>query len=589
MEADSCMKEDSFRRQRCAHQALWIVGCRGPAAVHPRYSATASEASPAGSAGTCPKTASGTPARGYHDPMAPPPTSPHDDACYLALKAKDARFDGRFFTGVTSTGIYCRPVCRVRTPKRENCRFFEHAAQAEQAGFRPCLRCRPELAPRNHGGQGSGGAGAWSMQDASCILAWQAASLLDAPDAWGETLPSARGLATRLGVSDRHLRRIFEVHLGVSPLQYLQTRRLLCAKQLLCDTALPVTQVAALSGFASLRRFNAAFAQHYRLAPLQVRAQAAGPTHTGTEAGPLLRLAYRPPYDVAAMLDFFATRAIVGHEQVIHAVGGPCLRTTARVDWRGEAYRGWISLQFAADRCQVEAQVSASLHAVLPVLLYRLRALLDLDADPLAINEVLHAIFPQGDGLRVPGTLDGFELAVRAVLGQQVTVAAGRTLAARLVQRYGEPVTTPWPGLDRLFPTPAALAHASADDLGQLGIVRQRQSAIVALAQAVHTQALSLHTGANAAATIAQLVALPGIGDWTAQYIAMRALRWSDAFPAGDVALHKAMGLAGHPHAARTAELTSQAWQPWRSYAVLRAWHTLGPAKSTYAPESELT
>ncbi len=520
--------------------------------------------------------------------MAQHPAPSHDDACYLALKAKDARFDGCFFTGVTSTGIYCRPVCRVRTPKRENCRFFEHAAQAEQAGFRPCLRCRPELAPRCNTGHTAPASGAWSMQDASRILAWQAASLLDTPDAWGEALPSAGSLAERLGVSDRHLRRIFEAHLGVSPLQYLQTRRLLCAKQLLCDTSLPVTQVAALSGFASLRRFNAAFVQHYRLAPSQVRAQAAGPARGSAQTGLVLRLAYRPPYDVAAMLGFFETRAIAGHEQVLQTPSGPCLRATVRVARQGAAHTGWISLRFNTERCQVEAEVSESLRDVLPVLLHRLRALLDLDADPRAINELLHASFPQGDGLRVPGALDGFELAVRAVLGQQVTVAAARTLAARLVTRFGEPVTTPWPGLDRLFPTPEALAHASADDLRQLGIVRQRQAAIVALANAVLARTLSLHIGADVPATIAELIALPGIGDWTAHYIAMRALRWSDAFPAGDVALHKAMGLAGRPHAAREAELASHAWQPWRSYAVLRAWHTLSPATSPAANSSRV-
>ncbi|MDP2369923.1 DNA-3-methyladenine glycosylase 2 family protein [Rhodoferax sp.] len=515
--------------------------------------------------------------------MALHPTPTHDDACYLALKAKDARFDGCFFTGVTSTGIYCRPVCRVRTPKRENCRFFEHAAQAEQAGFRPCLRCRPELAPRSHTSPANGAAGAWSMQDASRILAWQAANLLDAPDAWGDTLPSASSLATRLGVSDRHLRRIFEAHLGVSPLQYLQTRRLLCAKQLLRDTSLPVTQVAALSGFASLRRFNAAFVQHYRLAPSQVRAQEAGAARADAQAGLLLRLAYRPPYDVAAMLGFFETRAIAGHEQLAHTSAGPILRTTVRVERQGISHAGWISLRFNPARCQVEAEVSDSLREVLPVLMHRLRALLDLDADPMAINATLHGSFPAGDGLRVPGTLDGFELAVRAVLGQQITVAAARTLAARLVQRFGEPVVTPWPGLDRLFPTPQSLAHASADELGQLGIVRQRQAAIVALANAVQAQTLSLHIGADVPTAMAQLIALPGIGSWTANYIAMRALRWSDAFPAGDVALHKAMGLAGRPHAARDAELASQAWQPWRSYAVLRAWHTLGAAAPTSA------
>lgn len=510
--------------------------------------------------------------------MAPHTTAPHDDACYLALKAKDARFDGCFFTGVTSTGIYCRPVCRVRTPKRENCRFFEHAAQAEQAGFRPCLRCRPELAPRGGGAQPTGLAAAWSLQDASAILAWQAAKLIDSPEAWGEATPSVGNLAARLGVSDRHLRRIFEANLGVSPLQYLQTRRLLCAKQLLCDTSLAVTQVAALSGFASLRRFNAAFEQHYRLAPSQLRRQAGAAGRADAQTGLRVRLAYRPPYDVASIMDFLETRAIAGHEQVAHTTEGACLRSTVRIERLGVTHQGWVSLRFDAPHCQVEAQVSESLRDVLPLLLHRLRALLDLDADPRAINAVLHASFPLGDGLRVPGTLDGFELAVRAVLGQQITVAAARTLAARLVQRFGEPVATPWPGLDRLFPTPQALAQASTDALGQLGIVRQRQAAIVALANAVQARSLSLHIGADVPGTIRQLVALPGIGNWTAHYIAMRALRWSDAFPAADVALHKAMGLAGRPHADREAEQASRAWQPWRSYAVLRAWHTLAAA-----------
>jgi AraC family transcriptional regulator of adaptative response / DNA-3-methyladenine glycosylase II len=184
------------------------------------------------------------------------------DSCYLAMKARDARFDGCFFTGVTSTGIYCRPVCKVRTPRRENCRFFAHAAQAEQAGFRPCLRCRPELAPHSM---------RWSIQDASSMLARQAVRLLDEPDAWRDGVPVLEQLAARLGVSDRHVRRIFESQFGVSPVQYLQTRRLLTAKQLLADTDLPVTQVALISGFSSVRRFNAAFAQHYGLNPTQLR------------------------------------------------------------------------------------------------------------------------------------------------------------------------------------------------------------------------------------------------------------------------------------------------------------------------------
>ncbi len=221
------------------------------------------------------------------------------DACYLALQARDARFDGRFFIGVTSTGIYCRPVCKVRVPRRENCRFYGHAAQAERAGFRPCLRCRPELAPHSI---------VWSIQDAAYILAHQAARLLDNPEAWGAEAPSVERLAARLGVSDRHLRRIFEAQLGVSPLQYLQTRRLLTAKQLLADTDLPITQVALASGFASVRRFNAAFVQHYGLNPTRLRREGVG---RGTE-GSAIRLGYRPPYDVQAMLGFFGKRAITG-------------------------------------------------------------------------------------------------------------------------------------------------------------------------------------------------------------------------------------------------------------------------------------
>jgi len=534
------------------------------------------------------------------------------DACYLALKAKDARFDGRFFTGVTSTGIYCRPVCRVRTPRRENCRFFAHAAQAEGAGFRPCLRCRPELAPA---------ALHWSLQDGGAILAQQAARLLDEPEAWRDEPPSIERLAARLGVSDRHLRRIFEAHLGVSPLQYLQTRRLLAAKQLLADTQLPVTQVALASGYSSVRRFNAAFAAHYGLNPTELRRAGAAVVRET----PQVKLAYRPPYDVQAMLGFFAARAVQGVEQVDLAT-----QTLSRTASVGGCH-GWFSVRFDEAQSQALLWASDSLQPVLPSLMRRVRALLDLDADPQAINGVLHASFPTGDGLRVPGAVSGFELAVRAVLGQQVTVAAARTFAQRLVERFGErlvhltrhsrgggnlglPSCLPLEraigsqdaldsrlrrndgrgedgrgndgrandgrGSDgepphRLFPTAEALVAASPDALGELGIVRQRQGAIQALARAVVEGGLELHTGADVQATMARLRELPGIGDWTAHYIAMRALRWPDAFPAGDVALHKALGVQQSRQPAREAEAASQAWRPWRSYAVLRAWSQL--------------
>ena len=485
-----------------------------------------------------------------------------DDARYQAMKAHDARFDGSFYTGVTSTGIYCRPVCKVRIPKRENCRFFALAAQAEGAGFRPCLRCRPELAP-----QGC----SWSIQDASSILAQQAARLLDEPEAWGDAAPSVQRLAGRLGVSDRHVRRIFEAQFGVSPLQYLQTRRLLTAKQLLTDTDLGVTQIALHSGYASVRRFNAAFRQHYQLNPSQLRRS--GPVHGA--AGASLHLGYRPPYDVDAMLQFFGKRALDSIEYVSAGGANPGLGKTLRIAGGGQVYRGWLHAGFEPDKPHLQLRVSDSLRAVLPLVIRRVRAMFDLDAEPQAIHALLKDSFPLGAGLRVPGALDGFELAVRAVLGQQVSVAAGRTLAQRLVQRFGEPLQTPWPQLTHLFPAPAVLAGADGESLGQLGIVRQRQAAIVALARAVADQRLQLHAGADVPATVAALKELPGIGEWTAQYIAMRVLRWPDAFVAGDVALHKALGLLGHRQAQREAQALSQAWRPWRSYAVIRAWSTL--------------
>ncbi len=475
------------------------------------------------------------------------------------MKARDARFDGSFFTAVTSTGIYCRPVCSVKLPKRENCRFFSHAAQAESAGFRPCLRCRPELAPHSV---------VWSIQDASYILAHQAAKFLDEPEGWMDSSPSVEKLALKLGISDRHLRRIFEAQFGVSPLQYLQTRRLLTAKQLLADTPLPMTQIALMSGFASVRRFNAAFAAHYQLNPTQLRR--AAPKADITQ-GITVRLGYRPPYGVSAMLAFMETRRIHTIESITMGTHDYGSRRTFGIEIAGKKHMGWLQMRFDEARHQLVLTVSETLRGVLPLVIRRVRAAFDLDADPQAINAVLHGDFPIGDGLRVPGALDGFELAVRAVLGQQITVAAARTLAQRLVDKFGERISTPWPELTRLFPSPSVLALATGDELGQLGIVRQRQTAIVGLAKAV-TGGLQLHGGADVQSTIDALKALPGIGDWTAQYIAMRALRWPDAFPAGDVALHKLLGLQGQKSPARLAEAASVGWKPWRSYAVIRTW-----------------
>lgn len=502
------------------------------------------------------------------------------DACYRALQTHDARFDGRLYVGVTSTGIYCRPVCRVRIPRPENCRYFELAAQAEKAGYRPCLRCRPELAPR---------ALAWSHHDAGPTLAQQALNLLQTgSDANGQPLGPER-VAERLGVSTRHLRRLLETQLGVSPLQVLQTRRLLCAKQLLCDTHLPVADVATLAGFGSTRRFHAAFAAHYGLTPARLRAgttQATAPatskagttdarlrsagSHTAEPDAITLRLTYRPPYDLAALLAFLSPRALTGVE---HIPAAPDADGTAEL--RRTVPHGWIATRFVPAEQQLMLRVSAGLTHALPRLAQQVRDWLDLDADPEAIHAVLGGDFPHAAGQRLPGTLDGFELAVRAVLGQQITVAAARTLAQRLTDCLGEPCTTPWPQLHRRFPTPAVLAQVAPETLGALGIVRQRQTALIALARAVDSGQLRLDCNADMARTQSALLALPGFGPWTVQYIAMRALRWPDAFVAGDVALHRALQLdPALPTAqrARLAEARAQAWRPWRSYAVLRAW-----------------
>ncbi len=471
-------------------------------------------------------------------------------AAYLALRARDARFDGRLFVGVTTTGVYCRPVCRVRTPRPEHCRFFASAAQAEAAAFRPCLKCRPEVAP------------GLSAMDSSRVLAEQAARAIEHAVHAGEALPLAR-LASRLGVTDRHLRRIFAATHGVSPHAYLTTQRLLLAKQLLTDTAQPVTRVALASGFASLRRFNAAFRQRYRLAPTQLRRAGAA-----VPGDAVLRLAWRPPYDVDALLGFFARRQLDGVEEVDPAT--LALRRTLALVHGGQVHAGWLEVRFVPARHEVHVQVCDALAPALGELRRRARQALDLDADPSLIDPVLARLpLPPRPGLRLPGAFDGFEVAVRTVLGQQVSVKAARTLANRLVERFGPRLATPHPALRRLFPSPQAIAQARPEEIGTLGIVRQRVAALQALAREVAAGRLALHPGAPLAPTLAALRALPGIGDWTAQLVAMRALAWPDAWPSGDVGLMIALGTRDAKRVAALAE----AWRPWRAYALLRLWH----------------
>lgn len=464
------------------------------------------------------------------------------DAAYAALQARDARFDGRLFVGVTSTGIYCRPVCRVRLPRRENCRFFTTAAQAEAARFRPCMKCRPELAPR---------ALPWTTMDASRTLAQQAAAWLDACD---DANASVEDLARHLGITSRHLRRIFHAEHGVAPLQYLQTRRLLLAKALLTDSTLPVHEVAFAAGFASLRRFNAAFVAHYRLQPTALRKQGGG-----RAALSRLRLGYREPYDVAGVLAFLRPRAVAG----VETVGSDGITRSLALMHAGRRHAGWLRASFERPG-EVGVELSSTLWPAVSALLPRLRRWLDLDADPNAIASALgEGSVP---GQRLPGCLDRFELAVRAVLGQQVTVAAARTLAGRLVERFGETLADAPAQCLRLFPTPERIAVATRADVASLGITGRRADSLIALAQAWPTLAFARREGEPDAAA-AQLCGIPGIGPWTASYMLMRGWSWPDAFPPGDVVLRKALGVGGQAYLA-----AAERWRPFRSYAALHLW-----------------
>jgi AraC family transcriptional regulator, regulatory protein of adaptative response / DNA-3-methyladenine glycosylase II len=495
------------------------------------------------------------------------------DAAYQVLLAHDARFDGRLFVGVTSTGIYCRPICRVRMPARRNCRFFATPAQAEAESFRPCLKCRPEIAP----GPGL----PWTVMDASRTLARQAANALDEFAANGDA-PSVADIAARLGVSDRHLRRIFFAEHGVTPLQYLQTRRLLLAKQLLTDTQMPVAQIALSSGFRSLRRFNAAFVDGYRMNPTRLRRAAprdgaratTAPTDAtaseGSAAAITVTLGYRPPLDSASLLAFITQRAIPGIEST--RAGG--IRRSVRAGIAG-ANAGWLEVRFAPTQARVQLSFAPTLGPASGTVIALVRRWLDLDAAPDTIAETLAGL-PGDAGLRLPGSIDAFELAVRAVLGQQVTVAAARTLARRLVERFGGEIATPWPDVDRTFPAPADLAHVAIERIAELGIIRSRAGAIQALASHWDELVPLLAPGASPEALVERLCSLPGIGPWTAHYIAMRALGWPDAFPPGDVAALKAMRQLFDVGSARAAEARAEAWRPWRAYALIRLWNSLG-------------
>jgi AraC family transcriptional regulator of adaptative response / DNA-3-methyladenine glycosylase II len=479
-----------------------------------------------------------------------------DDACYRAVAARDSRFDGRFFTGVLTTGIYCRPSCPSRTPLRRNVRFYATAAAAVAAGFRACRRCRPDALP---------GSRDWDHRGdlVARALRLVAAGAVDDD--------GVAGLARRLSVSERHLHRSLVAEVGVGPLALARTRRAQTARLLVDQTALSMTEIAFAAGFASVRQFNDVMRAEFGCPPGELRRRTPDDTgQVGARAGTVLRLPVREPYAAADLFGFLGARAVPGVEHV----DGLGLRRVVPTR-HGPAV---VAVSVAG------ARVTATLH--LPDLVdlggvvAGLRRLLDLDADPAAVDTVLAAdpglteLVAARPGLRVPGAVDGFELAVRAVLGQQVSVAAARTLAGRLVRQVGEPVDDPAGDvLTHAFPTAAAVADADPADLAGLGLTGARVRSLRALAAEVAAGRLVLDPGSDRPAVRAQLVALPGVGPWTAEYVAMRALADPDAWPASDLVLRREVVRRG---------LDPLRWQPWRAYAALHLWAAAAtPTRST--------
>lgn len=479
---------------------------------------------------------------------------------YQALLSRDRRFDGRFFTAVRTTKIYCRPICPARTPLLKNVQFYPTAAAAEEAGFRPCQRCRPETAP---------GTPAWLGSSATVVRALR---LLRSGggDEDDEGLPA---LASKLGISDRRLRQLFHDHLGASPHAVLRVQRLDFARRLIDETSLPMIEVAESAGFRSIRRFNDAIKQRFGKPPSELRKRTQRHLEAeipSSEQGALvLRLPYRPPFAWIDLLRFLAMRAIPG----VEAVGENSYARTVTLG----AAEGFFEVR-PSNR---EASLSLSLHlraasgvsAQLLEAVERVRTQFDLEADPLRIaahlerDDRLRSVVAAHPGLRVPGGWDGFELAVRAVLGQQVSVKGASTLSGRLVQKYGRPISVEGApaGLTHVFPDPAILA---ANDLSGIGIPKARAQALSLLAQRVHEGKLNLSATADATETERILLEIPGIGPWTAQYIAMRVLRDPDAFPATDLVIKRS--LQGDD---------AESLRPWRAYAAMYLW------KSASLPE----
>lgn len=487
------------------------------------------------------------------------------DVLARALDARDVRFDGAFFVGITTTRIYCRPVCPARVSDHSRRRFFVSAAAAERAGFRPCLRCRPELAPGR------------ARVDALSRLAHAAAQRIAAGALNGRRVAD---LARDLGVSERHLRRALEEEVGASPLELAQTHRLLLAKRLLADTVLPVTQVAYASGFQSLRRFNTTFREQYRMSPSALRRVAPVRRRTSddpSEDTPLrLTLAYRPPFAWAALLAFLGREAVEGAElvsggryartiEIDGRRGVVCVEDAGRPAGGRPAPRGRPGGAPSRARTHLNVDVSPSLVPVLMPLLARFRHLLDLDAEPAAIDahlasSGLGALVERCPGMRLPGAIDGFDIVLRVLLG--------RRAAGRVAHAVGTPFQSAQAGLDRILPDAGRVVEAGPARLARLGVPRRRAEALALIARQVADGALRLEHGSSIAATRRALSEVSGVGKRTASAIVMRALDWPDAFPAEDRALQRAAGVT----TARALLARAEPWRPWRAYAALHLW-----------------
>lgn len=480
-----------------------------------------------------------------------PDTAIDIEACERARQARDPRFDGRFFIGVKTTGIYCRPVCPVRIPLAKNVDFYPSAAAASEAGFRPCLRCRPEASP---------GTPAWNGTSTTVNRGLRLIEngALDNGDV--ETL------ATRLGVGPRHLSRLFQRHLGASPVTVAQTRRLHFAKKLIDETQLPLSEIALAAGFGSVRRFNAVFDKTYQRSPGSLRKQATSTSNSGLR----LKLSYRPPYDWPLMLSFLAMRTIKGVEQVDNGV----YRRSISV----QGHNGWFAIQAAKpsgsrDKHNLALDIHLPNSHALADVVSRVRQQFDLAADPLSINAelshdpLLDKLIQDTPGLRLPGAWEPFELTVRAILGQQISVAAARTLIGRIVENYGENIGS-FPNGEPMFafPQPSVLA---AQDLTHIGLTKKRAACLQGFAAAVANGELDFAELLDANSLMTALQALPGIGPWTAEYVAMRALAEPDAFPTADFGLLRATGLN-----AKQLQQRAETWRPWRAYAAIHLWNS---------------